>query len=126
MVVTIVVAGLIVPSLSVPVSIRNSDHQFVGVTRNMVPPLRSTLGQDGRWKLGGDGSCYFDPDDSGPDQCEPNLGRWKLGGDGSCYWDPSDSGPNQCAPATTDGLDATDAKATTSVQLRTPQFYSRA
>jgi len=27
-------------------------------------------GQDGRWKLGGDGSCYFDANDSGPNQCE--------------------------------------------------------
>src|SRR5690242_16278263 len=39
--------------------------------------LGSALNQDGRWKLGGDGSCFFDPDDSGPDQCSPNLGRWK-------------------------------------------------
>lgn len=54
---------------------------------------------DGRWKLGGDGSCYWDPDDSGSDQCSPNQGRWKLGGDGSCYWDANDSGPNQCEPA---------------------------
>ena len=54
---------------------------------------------DGRWKLGGDGSCYWDPDDSGPDQCSESSGRWKLGGDGACYWDANDSGPNQCAPA---------------------------
>jgi hypothetical protein len=59
-------------------------------------------GADGRWKLGGDGSCYFDPNDSGPDQCSPPTapaGRWKLGGDGSCFWDPNDSGPDQCTPA---------------------------
>jgi hypothetical protein len=53
---------------------------------------------DGRWKLGGDGSCYWDPDDSGPDQCSQGSGRWKLGGDGTCYWDANDSGPNQCEP----------------------------
>jgi len=54
---------------------------------------------DGRWKLGGDGSCYWDPDDSGPDQCSQSQGRWKLGGDGTCYFDAGDSGPDQCAPA---------------------------
>jgi hypothetical protein len=55
-------------------------------------------GQDGRWKLGDDGSCYFDATDSGPDQCSPVPGRWKLGGDGSCYFDPTDEGPDQCTP----------------------------
>jgi len=52
---------------------------------------------DGRWKLGGDGSCYWDPDDSGPDQCA-QPGRWKLGDDGTCYWDADDAGANQCEP----------------------------
>ena len=28
----------------------------------------------------------------GPDQCSQSGGRWKLGGDGSCYWDANDSG----------------------------------
>jgi hypothetical protein len=56
-------------------------------------------GSDGRWKLGDDGSCYFDQTDSGPDQCSPSPGRWKLGGDGSCYFDAADSGPDQCTPA---------------------------
>ena len=125
MVATIVVVGLIAPSLSVPASIAVSHRQLVSGASNVVTPLRSTLDQDGRWKLGGDGSCYFDPDDSGPDQCEANLGRWKLGGDGSCYWDPADSGPNQCAPATTDAVDATDTPSL-SAQLRTREFYSRA
>ena len=58
--------------------------------------------QDGRWKLGGDGSCYFDANDSGPNQCEPNLptpsprsaGRWKVGENDACYFDPNDSGPD--------------------------------
>jgi hypothetical protein len=53
----------------------------------------------GRWKLGGDGGCYFDPTDEGPDQCSAVLGRWKLGGDGTCYFDANDGGPDQCAPA---------------------------
>ena len=67
-------------------------------------------GQDGRWKLGGDGSCYFDASDSGPNQCEPSrstpgqqsAGRWKLGENDTCYFDPNDSGPDQCtAPSST-------------------------
>jgi hypothetical protein len=52
----------------------------------------------GRWKLGGDGGCYFDATDDGPDQCAPAPGRWKLGGDGICYFDATDGGPDQCAP----------------------------
>jgi hypothetical protein len=55
-------------------------------------------GSDGRWKLGGDGVCYFDPTDVGADQCSPEPGRWKLGGDGSCYFDAADDGPDQCTP----------------------------
>jgi hypothetical protein len=54
---------------------------------------------EGRWKLAGDGTCYLDRNDAGPDQCSSNPGRWKLGGDGSCHWDDNDSGPNQCQPA---------------------------
>lgn len=26
------------------------------------------------------------------------TGRWKDDGNGGCYWDPNDSGPNQCQP----------------------------
>jgi hypothetical protein len=67
--------------------------------------------QDGRWKLGGDGSCYFDANDSGPNQCEPSqptpspqsAGRWKLGENDSCYFDPNDSGPDQCTPPASPG-----------------------
>ena len=58
---------------------------------------------DGRWKLGGDGSCYWDPDDS-VRMMLANQGRWKLGGDGSCYCDPADSGPNQCSPPAAAGV----------------------
>ena len=53
---------------------------------------------EGRWKLAGDGTCYLDRNDAGPDQCSGIPGRWKLGGDGVCYWDDDDAGPNQCAP----------------------------
>jgi hypothetical protein len=69
-----------------------------GVSGHAARPV-STAVSDGRWKLGGDGSCYWDPDDAGPDQCSQTpTGRWKLGGDGSCYWDANDSGADQCAP----------------------------
>jgi hypothetical protein len=67
----------------------------------MVIPLTVTTGStapEGRWKLAGDGTCYLDRNDAGPDQCSGTPGRWKLGGNGTCYWDDDDSGPNQCAP----------------------------
>lgn len=50
-----------------------------------------------RWKLSDDGSCYFDPNDTGPDQCEPQPGRYKLDANGTCYYDAGDTGPNQCS-----------------------------
>ncbi len=74
----------------------------------------ASSGSDGRWKLGDDGSCYFDESDSGPDQCLP-PGRWKLGDDGSCYFDAEDSGPNQCNPSDTPS--AVAGKAATSSPL---------
>jgi hypothetical protein len=54
--------------------------------------------RSGRWKSDGAGGCYWDANDDGPNQCDPNApsGRWKIGDDGSCYWDSADSGPNQC------------------------------
>jgi hypothetical protein len=55
-------------------------------------------GGGGRWKDDGQGGCYWDPNDSGPDQCVPPTGRWKDDGQGGCYWDPNDSGPDQCVP----------------------------
>ena len=60
----------------------------------------AALEQTGRWKIGG--SCYWDPYDSGPDQCSPNSGRWKIGNDG-CVFDSNDSGPDQCEPAQSGG-----------------------
>ena len=55
-----------------------------------------TLGQEGRWKLDGDGVCYFDATDEGPNQC--SLGRWKVDSEGGCAFDANDSGPDQCSP----------------------------
>jgi hypothetical protein len=60
-----------------------------------------THASDGRWKVDGNGGCYWDANDSGPDQCEATLGRWKVDGNGGCYWDATDSGPDQCAPQAT-------------------------
>ena len=53
----------------------------------------------GRWKEDGWGGCYWEPNDSGPDQCSGSAptGRYKLDSNG-CYWDPNDSGPDQCVP----------------------------
>jgi hypothetical protein len=54
----------------------------------------------GRWKGDGNGGCYWDANDDGPDQCDPNApvhgGRWKVDGNHNCYWEPNDDGPNQC------------------------------
>jgi hypothetical protein len=63
--------------------------QSVGVTVTIRPPT-------GRYKLDGSGRCYWDPNDSGPNQC--TMGRWKSDGHGGCYWDANDSGSNQCSP----------------------------
>lgn len=122
--------GLLAPSLSVqqhslsqPAAMGLSG--VPALTHDAVTSLRSTLDQDGRWKLGGDGSCYFDPDDGGPDQCSPNPGRWKLGGDDSCYWDANDSGPNQCTPPAAEPGLTRDATGTVSAQLRSAELRSR-
>lgn len=34
---------------------------------------------------------------SGP-SAEAKAGRWKDDGNGGCYWDPNDDGPDQCTP----------------------------
>jgi hypothetical protein len=117
--------GLLAPSLSVPQYPASQPASIGSSFGAGLTSLHSTLNQDGRWKLGGDGSCYFDPDDSGPDQCSPNLGRWKLGGDGSCYWDPADSGPNQCSPPAAEPGITPDATGTASAQLRSAELRSR-
>jgi hypothetical protein len=53
----------------------------------------------GRWKVDGNGGCYFDASDDGPDQCSAAMGRWKDDGNGGCVFDSGDSGPDQCTPA---------------------------
>lgn len=63
----------------------------------MSGPAADMSDSTGRWKLGGPGECYWDPNDEGPDQCVP-LGRWKSDGQGGCYWDANDGGPDQCQP----------------------------
>lgn len=78
---------------------RVSAAMLMGLLVLTVGVTAATPEASGRWKLGGDGGCYFDATDDGPDQCAPAAGRWKLGGDGTCYFDPTDGGPDQCAPA---------------------------
>jgi hypothetical protein len=40
--------------------------------------------------------CYFDTNDSGPDQCTPAAGRWESSG--GCHWNPYGSGEDECLP----------------------------
>jgi hypothetical protein len=81
------------------------------MSRRLIPGVFLTLlgvlcitlladAQTGRWKLDGNGVCFFDANDDGVDQCSPSgtTGRWKDDGNGGCVFDPSDSGPNQCSP----------------------------
>jgi len=63
-------------------------------------PNQCTPTVKGRFKKGGNDSCTWDPNDVGDDQCRPAKGRWKKGGDNSCAWDPNDGGPDQCNPRT--------------------------
>jgi len=62
---------------------------------------------EGRWKVDDSGGCFFDPSDSGPDQCDATLGRWKDDGSGNCFFDAEDSGPDQCVPPSTEPVAAT-------------------
>jgi hypothetical protein len=71
-----------------------ADFDSAGGTYDGAPPQNPT----GRYKLNGNGQCYWEPNDSGPNQCSPNSGRYKLDGSGNCYWDANDSGPDQCSP----------------------------
>jgi hypothetical protein len=65
--------------------------------KHLGGPATSESDTTGRWKIG-DTGCYWDANDSGPDQCTQNQGRWKVSGQ-SCYFDANDSGPNQCNPS---------------------------
>ncbi len=72
-----------------------ADFDYNGGVYSGPPPP----GAAGRYKDNGYGLCYWDPNDSGPDQCSPSAptGRYKMGPSG-CYWEPNDSGPDQCSP----------------------------
>ncbi len=101
--------ALLIPTSVAPLNDHSTASVINALMNTGVATKPAAATTDGRWKLGGDGSCYWDPDDSGPDQCSQNLGRWKLGGDGSCYFDANDSGPNQCEPPAASG--STEARA---------------
>src|SRR5690606_8559952 len=71
----------------------------------MAAPASSD--EQGRWKLDGTGTCYFDPLDSGPDQCIPDdpgpnepdqPGRWKDDGLGGCVFVAGELAPGQGVP----------------------------
>jgi hypothetical protein len=62
---------------------------------NDTGPNQCTPEVTGRFKKDGD-KCVWDANDKGPDQCSP-TGRWKKEGD-KCVWAPGDAGPNQCNP----------------------------
>ena len=78
-----------------------------GVVLTLIGVVCLTLlaqAQTGRWKLDGNGGCYFDANDDGFDQCAPPsgtttaAGRWKDDGNGGCVFDAADEGPDQCSP----------------------------
>ena len=62
---------------------------------NDTGPNQCTPQVTGRFKKDGD-KCVWDERDKGPDQCSP-TGRWKKDGN-KCVWAPGDAGPNQCNP----------------------------
>lgn len=82
----------------------------VDAGRSLVAVEKAMSGaaaSSGRFKAAPDGTCTFDPNDSGPDQCTPAVvipgnppvgGRFKAGPDGTCVFVPNDGGPNQCTP----------------------------
>lgn len=59
---------------------------------------------EGRYKLDGSGGCYWEPNDDGPNQCDPNdpAGRYKMDG-GSCIWASNEHPPDQCQPGSGGG-----------------------
>lgn len=82
-------------------NIRSRFTAFAGLTlltsALLMTSQSSVQANDGRWKIADDGSCVFDANDSGADQCDPTPGRNKIAADGSCYFDANDSGPDQCS-----------------------------
>lgn len=71
---------------------------------SVVAVSSAVSAEQGRWKVDGDGNCYFDANDDGPDQCLPPnpVGRWKVDGNGNCYFEQNDQGPDQCVPPATE------------------------
>jgi hypothetical protein len=52
----------------------------------------------GRFRKVANDACAWDANDLGADQCRPARGRWKAGPDNACAWDANDTGPDQCNP----------------------------
>src|SRR6476661_4185945 len=87
-----------------PINAVDAGRSLVAVEKDQ-PQTAGT--SSGRFKAI-DGTCVFDPNDSGPDQCTPAVvvpgnppsgGRFKAGPGGTCVFVPNDAGPNQCTPA---------------------------
>src|SRR5215831_4260639 len=74
-----------------PVNAVDAGRSLVAVEKATA----SAASPSGRFKAAPDGTCTFDPNDSGPDQCSPAVvipgpptsgGRFKAGPDGSCVF----------------------------------------
>ena len=61
-----------------------------------TPTRSAAAAKKGRYKKAG-GTCVWDANDSGPNQCSPVKGRYKKVG-AACVWAATDNGPNQCTP----------------------------
>jgi hypothetical protein len=88
-----------------PVNAADAGRSLVAVEKAGTSAASAS---SGRFKAAPDGTCTFDPNDSGPDQCTPAVvipgnppsgGRFKAGPGGTCVFVPNDGGPNQCTPA---------------------------
>lgn len=87
-----------------------SSVNAVDAGRSLVAVEKQASGassSSGRFKAAPDGTCTFDPNDFGPNQCTPAVvvpgnppvgGRFKAGPGGTCVFVPNDAGPNQCTP----------------------------
>jgi len=76
----------------------------VGLAATTQTDTNAFSESEGRWKVDGNGGCYWDENDTGGDQCDPNnpAGRYRLDG-GSCVWDASQHPPNECEPGSGGG-----------------------
>jgi len=75
-------ASLLKHPVSVEVRVVNGDvvEWWEGYREYPVSNALSfaVISATGRWKLGGDGSCYFDASDSGANQCEPSEDATRI------------------------------------------------